>query len=68
VENSRLLGKQIKKRRKKKGITQAELAEKVGVTTVYMTYLETGKYFPSIKRLIKIAKVLGVRVGDFFTF
>ena len=68
MENSRLLGKQIKKRRKKKGITQAELAEKVGVTTVYITYIETGKYFPSLKRLIKIGRVLGVRVGDLFTF
>ena len=68
MENSKLLGKQIKKRRKKKRITQAELAEKVGVTTVYITYIETGKYFPSLKRLIKIAKVLRVKVGDFFTF
>ena len=68
MENSQLLGKQIKKLRNKAGLTQEALAEKIGVTSQYIIYLEKGKRNPRIGLLYKMAESLDVKVGDFFTF
>lgn len=49
-------------------MTQEELASKVGVTPKYIQYIEASKRKPALKLLYKIAKVLGVKVKDLFTF
>lgn len=56
---------QIKKYREKAGLTQEQLAKKVGITQVYLCYLENGqKKNPSIPLLRKIAIALGVNIND----
>lgn len=60
------LGKKIQKLRKKKGLTQEELGEILGISRVYMGYIEQGRESPSLKILMKIAKKLGVKVEDLF--
>ena len=37
------VGKRIMEQRKRMGLTQKELAEKIGHTTQYVSYMETGK-------------------------
>lgn len=64
----KVLGKRIQKARKQIGITQEKLAEKVGVSTTYIGFIEQGRYAPSIEVLNKIANVLGVKVKDIFPF
>jgi transcriptional regulator with XRE-family HTH domain len=55
----------VKRRRKALGITQAALAQKVGVTKQYITMLERGKHrSPSLPTLRKLAKALGVPVTE----
>ena len=57
----------IKKVRITKGeITQEELARKVGVTRQTIIYIEKGKFNPSVKLALKIAKVLGCSVEELF--
>ena len=46
--------------RKKRGLTQKELAEKVKVTQAYISMLENRKAFPSMKLLKRLARVLEV--------
>lgn len=46
------------KYRKEKGITQRELAEKLGVTQPTITQYETGARKPDIVTLKKLAKIL----------
>jgi putative transcriptional regulator len=48
----------IKEYRKKLGITQEELAEKVGVTRQTINVLEQGRYNPSLELAYKIKKAL----------
>lgn len=56
---------QIKKYREKAGLTQEQLAEKVGITQVYLCYLENGqKKNPSITLLSKIATALKIDISD----
>ncbi|MDI3523704.1 MULTISPECIES: helix-turn-helix transcriptional regulator [unclassified Kosmotoga] len=57
----------IKKVRITKGkITQEELARRVGVTRQTIIYIEKGKFNPSVKLALKIAKVLGCSVEELF--
>lgn len=54
--------------RKAMNIQQAELAEMVGVRRETIGKLENGKYNPSLKLAMDIAKVFGKTVEDVFLF
>jgi putative transcriptional regulator len=56
----------IKKMRKELEITQEELAGKVGVRRETIIFLEQGKYNPSLKLAMKIAKELKLKIEDLF--
>ena len=58
----------IKEYREKAGYKQNELAEMVGARRETIVHLENGKYNPSLKLAMDIAKVFGVTVEDLFTF
>lgn len=49
--------------RKEKGLTQAELAAKVGVQRMTIYYYEAGVREPSITMLIKIATALDTSIA-----
>ena len=51
----------IKEFREKAGLTQADLAEKVGARRETIVHLENGKYNPSLKLAMDIAKVFDLR-------
>ena len=48
----------VKVRRKKNGLTQAELAKLIGVSTSFITEIETVRKAPSFATIEKIADVL----------
>ncbi len=56
----------LKEVRKKKRVTQEELAKAVGVTRQTIIAIEKGKYLPSLPLALKIAKYLGMRVEEIF--
>ena len=62
----KVLSKRIKKRRNELGITQEELAEKIGVSRVYVGYVEQGRNTPSLEILEKIAKALKIKLSELF--
>lgn len=47
-------------------MTQADLAELVGVSRQAINAIETGKYIPSTVLAIKLARVFGKAVEDIF--
>lgn len=47
-------------------MTQAELAERIGVTRQTIVAIEAGKYGPSLEAAFRIAQVFGVGVEDVF--
>lgn len=61
-----IIGKNIKKIRKTRKWTQAQLAEKVGIEPVSIARIETGLTFPKEENLSAIAKTLDVDVSDLF--
>ena len=60
------IGHQITRIRKSKDLTQANMAEELGMTTSAYSKIERGDTNPPINRLLEIAKVLEVDVADFF--
>lgn len=54
----------IKQIRKEKGMTQKELAEKMGVTYTVISGYERGKRKPKIETIIRIANALNVSTFD----
>lgn len=63
-----LLKTRIKEYRTKMNIKQDELAKMVGVRRETIVHLEKGKYNPSLKLGMDLAKTLGTNVEDLFTF
>ena len=49
-------------------MTQAELADRIGVTRQTVIAIEQGRYSPSLEVAFKIARVLGVGLDDVFQF
>lgn len=47
-------------------MTQQELADKLGVTRQTIHAIETGKFNPSTKLALQIAKVFGVSLEEIF--
>jgi len=56
----KLFGTNIKKYRIQKNITQQELAEKLKMSTVFVSRLENGKYGVQFKNIITIANALEI--------
>jgi transcriptional regulator with XRE-family HTH domain len=58
------LGLRLKTLRKSSGLTQQNLAERVGVSRIYIQALESNRRLPSMKLLQKLAQALGVEAAD----
>ncbi len=65
--NDNIIGNRIKKFREQLGITQAELAKKIGVGATTIANYETAYSTPSIAKLKKLAAALGVNTAVFTT-
>lgn len=58
----------IKELRSELGLTQEELAKKVGVRRETIVFLEQGRYNPSLKLAHDVAKVLKTTLDELFIF
>jgi putative transcriptional regulator len=56
----------VKLARVEKDLTQEQLAELVGVTRQTIGLIEAGKYNPTLKLCLALAKVTGKRLDDLF--
>jgi transcriptional regulator with XRE-family HTH domain len=57
------MARTVRTLRQARGLTQAQLADKSGVTREYIARLEAGRYDPSLSVIEKVAKALKVKVG-----
>jgi len=59
------VGEKIKALREKKGLSLKELADLTGFSTALLSQMENHLVSPSLGTIIKMARALSVRVGDF---
>ena len=68
MNNKKLLGKRIKEIRRNKGLTQEKLAELVDIDITTLSGIESGRHFPSLITLEKIAKILDTALVTLFNY
>ena len=68
MDNKKLLGKRIKELRKLSDLTQEKFSEMIGIETTSLSGIESGRHFPSMPTLEKIANNLNVELKTLFEF
>ncbi len=58
----------IKMLRARDGLTQADLAKRVGVRRETISFVENGEYNPSLLLAVRIARVFGEVVEEVFLY
>ena len=58
------LGKNLKRIRTKKGISQGQIGRILEVDKSFVSNIENGKTNPTLATIAKIAKAIGVSVGE----
>jgi len=58
----------IKEFRARHGLTQEDLARKVGVRRETIVFMESGRYNPSLRLAHDVAKVLKAKIDELFIF
>jgi transcriptional regulator with XRE-family HTH domain len=64
MDMRRLVGRNVRRIRKAKGLTQEVLAEVAGVSQQYVSDLERGRRNPSVITLYVLAQAMGVSHVD----
>ena len=67
MEWERVVGANIRRLRKAKGLTQEQLAHEAGVAMRYVAGVERAEENPSLKFIVKIAEALGVEPAELLT-
>jgi transcriptional regulator with XRE-family HTH domain len=62
-----IIGQRIRDRRNQLNLTLRELADKVGVTSSFLSYVERGVVSPSLTSLARIVEELGVPLAYIFS-
>ncbi len=68
MNKKKLLGERLREIRKKFGYTQEKMAEIIGVEPQSISKIESGKNFPLLSNLEKIADNFDLNLKDFFDF
>lgn len=55
----------IQESRRKSGLKQSELAEKIDLSEKHLSKIERGNNYPSLDTFLKIVDVLGLSLGNF---
>lgn len=58
------IGQRIRKNRRALGLSQEELAEKIGISSTHMSHIETGNTKLSLPVLVSVSTVLEVRTDE----
>ena len=64
TNESSKLGKNLKRIRTAKQITQGDIVRKLGLGRGFISNIENGKANPTLSTIAKIAKAIGVSVGE----
>ncbi len=68
ISRLEILGKNIKKYRKAKKLTQRDLAVALDCTYEYICHIERGQMSISLKKLFQLADILEVKMSNLIDF
>jgi transcriptional regulator with XRE-family HTH domain len=67
MEIKESIGMRIKELRQSRHLSQESLAERVGISSKYLSSIERGKENPTLDTLIKLSMALNVELSDMFS-
>ncbi len=67
MDLKQMIGARIKDVRNRKGVTQEQLSESVGISPKYLSSIERGKENPTLNTLLKLVRSLDVNLDEFFS-
>ncbi len=62
-----VIGRKIKEYRKRKRLTQSQLAEKVDLNTKQISRIESGQNLPAYLTFVKLIDILDINIKDLIT-
>ena len=65
-ERAVIVGKRVKAMRMQKGISQSELAHRVGISQAHMSNIENGHSHITLENLFALHDIFGVSMASFF--
>lgn len=68
MKTKELTGLRIRELRRSKGMSQEVLAERVGISSKYLSSIERGKENPTFDTFIKLAAALHIELASLFDF
>lgn len=68
MKTKELTGQRIRELRRSKGMSQEGLAEKVGISSKYLSSIERGQENPTFDTFIKLATALDIEIAEIFNF
>jgi transcriptional regulator with XRE-family HTH domain len=66
MEVQQRLGRAIRERRERAGLSQEGLADKAAIHRTYLSGVETGDRNPTVEVIARIAKALGIPIAALF--
>ena len=60
------VGQKVRRLRKERGMTQSELASRIGIIQSDLCRMEKGEYKVGLDTLFKVLEVFGMNIGEFF--
>ena len=60
-------GRRVRATRERMGLSQEQLADNAGIHRTYVGGVERGERNLGLKNIVRLAKALGVHVGDLFS-
>ena len=64
----KLFGKRLREIRRRKNLTQEQLAEMINIKTENYSRIENGLSFPKPENIEKLANILNVEISELFRF
>ena len=62
----KIVGKNLKKHRKERNLTQERLASRAGYHRTYISALERGRVNPTLRTLTNLSDELGIQIQELF--
>lgn len=66
MDAKKLIGLRIKELRRSKGLSQERLAEKIGISSKYLSSIERGRENPTLDTFLKLASALNIELPEVF--
>ncbi len=68
MDRKRLIGTRIKELRKKRGLSQEQVAQAANLTAKHLSSIEVGKENPTLDTFLKLADALGVELWELLQY